>query len=576
MRPRPLAVLATATAMASLVVSSVLPAATAGPIEDRKQRPPLMLRVDVESTSDWAIVEWSGLPERGAVRILGPGPGTTAQPSGPHSINVQFDTSLLLKSSYPLPRGRVTLAQSFAVPGKKSTLRFTLTKGHVGYVQIRLSDARTRKVLAEYRHEGIASNAANSRTFVTPSAVLLGAERSDTLTPAHTCPTNQKDNASVPGIAGSKNPNILVAQDNLWFHGLSDYSAFSDPDDPTTPVNAFQPLLGYYDKSRRSVSEQSIDLAVDNGIDAFSQEWIAPRGEPGSMEADMDDAFLQARNLCRMRWAIFYDLNLRLYWAHRDDYANRPPDFDDPRVRRFFVDDFVHFATKYFPQPQYLRIDQRPVVEIWATWNFRGSIDHLRSAVSAARAAVKELGYDVYIVGDEQAAGPVDRDRVALWDATSSFIPPLMGGTPFAGVDNGTKGLGAAIEFVDSESKNWREQIADVTTYVGNRAVTFQPGFSPQYEDILYGQAIGEPGRTTSLLAMSGEEIRDLALVAHAHADLVGASKRRIIWIGTWNGFPESTNIEPTIASSNPYPGGNYGFEITDILQEVFGSETFD
>ena len=67
----------------------------------------------------------------------------------------------------------------------------------------------------------------------------------------------------------------------------------------------------------------------------------------------------------------------------------------------------------------------------------------------------------------------------------------------------------------------------------------------------------------------------DRVRLARKHADPVGASKRRIIWVGTWNNFPESTSIEPTVESADPYPGGNYGFDITDVLQEVFGSETF-
>ena len=563
-----------ATAITLAVAFPVQPAATAEPRASTSKTQ--VLRLEIETTSDWATVSWSGLQVRGNANLNSRSPGTTVQLGGPSSVNVQFDVARLMQSSYPLPRGRVTITQQFSVPTRASGLRVTVAKGHVGYVEIRIVDGRARTVLAEYRHEGISSSKDNSRTFVTPASVLTGARPSDTLEPAGTCPADSKDNASVPGIAATVNPNILVAQDNLWFHGLSDHSAFSDPRDPTTPVNDFRPLLGFYDKSKRTTSEQSIDLAVDNGIDAFSQEWIAPRGEPGSMEADMDDAFLEARNLCRMRWAIFYDLNLRAHWSYPGDYANRPPDFDDPRIREFFVDDFVHFARKYFAHPQYLEIDGRPVVEIWATWHFQGSYANLRSTVSQAREAVRKLGYDVYIVGDEQATGPVDLDRVALWDATSSFIPPLMGGqSPFAGVDNGDRGLRAAIEFVDVESRKWHEAIAGVTTVGAGRAVTFQPGFAPQYDDIAFGKAVGEPGRTTSLLAMSNDEIRQLAEVAKKHADLVGASQRRIIWVGTWNGYPESTNIEPTIASANPYPGGNYGHDITDILQEIFGSETF-
>lgn len=386
------------------------------------------------------------------------------------------------------------------------------------------------------------------------------------------CREAKADNASVLGrdAASTANKVVVVAQHNLWFHRLRNDSAFVAWDGSGRRTSPYEPWIGFYDMSKRADIERQIALAADNGVDAFSSEWISPLGSPGSLEADLDNAFLKARNLCRIRWAIFYDLNLRMHWMGD---TSGPPNFDDPRVRSTFVKDFVHFATKYFSQPQYLRIDGRPVVEIWATWNFRGSVANIQSAVQAAREAVRRRGFDVYLVGDEQVFGEVDRARVSTWDATTSFIPPLMGGTPFAGQDNGTAGLAAANEFVDRASAAWVSAIEGVNVVGTSTPVNFQPGFSPQYDDTTFRRVNGLEG-PTSLLAMSPQEVSALAQTALRHAQPVGSTGRRIIWVGTWNNYPESTQIEATRPGSR-WPAGNTGTEILDAAEAVFGSEVF-
>jgi hypothetical protein len=387
------------------------------------------------------------------------------------------------------------------------------------------------------------------------------------------CQQAKRDNASVQGKgpASTANKVVVIAQDNLWFHGLSDYSAFVAWDGSGRRTSPYEPWIGFYDLALRKDNERQIALAADNGVDAFSQEWISPRGEPGSLEEPLDEAFLKARNLCRIKWALFYDLHLRMEW--RGDKSGEPPNFDNPEVRRIFVQDFEHFADKYFKQAQYLKIDGRPVVEIWATWNFRGSVANIQSAVLQAREAVRKKGYNVYIVGDEQVAGTIDPARIATWDATSSFIPPMMGGTPFAGQDNGTAGLAKANEFVDQANAAWSAATKGVTVVGSGNPVTFQPGFSPQYDDTQFRRVNNIPG-PTSLLAMGPGDISALAATALRYADPVGQTGRKLIWVGTWNNYPESTQIEAT-KPGTAWPHANTGRAILDAASAVFGKQVF-
>lgn len=386
------------------------------------------------------------------------------------------------------------------------------------------------------------------------------------------CQQAARDNASVIGKTpdSTTNKTVVIAQDNLWFHGLQDNSAFVAWDGSGKRTSPYEPWIGFYDLSLRRDNERQIALAADNGVDAFSQEWISPLGSPGTLEYELDNAFLKARNLCRIKWSIFYDLNLRMDWLGD---KSGPPNFDDPKVRRIVVQDFVHFATKYFRNPYYLKIDGRPVVEIWATWNFRGSVANIQSTILAARAAVRQKGYDVYIVGDEQVYGSIDPQRIATWDATSSFIPPLMGGTPFAGQNNGRAGLAAANSFVDQASAEWSAAIKGITVVGSGNPVTFQPGFTPQYDDTRFRKVNNLPG-STSLLAMGPDDIRALAETALRYADPVGQTGRKIIWVGTWNNYPESTQIEATRPGTT-WPAANTGSQILEVTSSVFGRQVF-
>lgn len=148
-----------------------------------------------------------------------------------------------------------------------------------------------------------------------------------------------------------------------------------------------------------------------------------------------------------------------------------------------------------------------------------------------------------------------------------------MGGTPFAGQDNGTAGLAAANEFVDRATAAWVAGIDGLTVLGTNTPVAFQPGFTPQYDDTMF-RAVNRLEGRTSLLAMGPQDVRALAETALRYAQPIGTTGRKIIWVGTWNNYPESTQLEATKPGST-WPGANTGTSILDTAKSVFGSEVF-
>jgi hypothetical protein len=326
------------------------------------------------------------------------------------------------------------------------------------------------------------------------------------------------------------------------------------------------PLLGEtYRASDPSVVYQQIEWAVEYGVDAFSIEWTTPRGVGccGSMEDTLDDVFLKSPNIHKVRWAIFYDFILRLDQTKELGIdMMQPINFNQPEVYDTFVSDFVHFAKKYFSHPQYLTIDGRPVIYIWATNSYIGD---LAGAMQEARDRVSELGFDVFIVGDEIRTDLFDPDHVSLFDGSSTFTF-LIPGIDWYSLDD----VGEAAAAVDGAFQWWRERLAGLRVAGREELVNFQPAWAPQYDErnIVFERPKYVP-------ATSKDQVVEMAVVARKHAEPVGSSGLRLIWLNTWNNWAETTTVEPTTNLGPKYPAGNYQFDMLEVIREVFGSETY-
>jgi hypothetical protein len=390
----------------------------------------------------------------------------------------------------------------------------------------------------------------------------------NTLTPTSTpVATTTQTSSPTPAPTTIPKPNnyIVIAQLNLWYHGAGCNGGFEDfvncSGRRTTP---FEPALGHtYNSSDPKVIQQQIDWATDYGVDAFSLEWTTPRGigTSGSLEDNIDDAFLKAPNLARIRWCIFYDTVLRMT---QDPAVNANMsngiNFDDPKVYKAFVSDFDHFATKYFAQAQYLKIDGRPVIYIYAAWNFHGNY---AGAIKDARAKALAQGYDVFIVGDALRADRFDRTLASQFDANTTFTF-LIPGLPMYTY------VGQAAVGVDQFFQRWRQQIQGLKVVGRNDTVNFEPAWAPQFDNRLF-----EPTRQIYVPALSRDQVAAMAQVALNNAEPVGSAKQKLIWENTWNNWAEATTIEPTMDQGPKYPAGNYGFDMLEIIRDIFGAQTF-
>ena len=391
-------------------------------------------------------------------------------------------------------------------------------------------------------------------------------------TPAGPSPLSVKLTAAALGPAtptAQLKPNeyITVAQMNLWFHGAGCYGGFEAFDCSGKRNTALIPALGAtYFSDNTEVINQQFAWATAYGVDAFSVEWTTPREIPGSIEPILDDNFLKAPGLAQMRWCLFYDLVLRVDQTPGLEVdLSGGMDFNDPDVYDTFVYDFERFAKKYFGHPQYLKIDGRPVVYIWGTWNAKG---RYLEAFREARQKVAEQGYDVYIVGDIILTTGFSSRLASVYDANTNFL--------FFTPDSptGSKDVGAAAVRLDKILSQWEVRIRGLKVDGRQEEVIVQPGFAPQFDNRLFIEVNHEKSYIY-IPALSKDQVVAMAEVVRKHAHPAGAEGLKLVWLNTWNNWAETTTFEPTIAEGPKYPAGNYQFDMLDVIRELFGVEIY-
>ena len=240
-------------------------------------------------------------------------------------------------------------------------------------------------------------------------------------------------------------------------------------------------------------------------------------------------------------------------------------DFDNPDVYNTFVADFDHFANKYFGQEQYLKIDERPVLYIWGTWNAKGNYS---KAFQEARQRVAERGYDVYIVGDIIRTDHFFPKLASAYDANTNFMF-FTPGTPPNSDD-----VGEAAVKLDEILSEWEKKISGLKVDGRQEDVILQPGFAPQFDNRLAAQVNHEQS-FIYIPAMNKDQVTTMAEVVRKHAHPVGYSGMKLIWLNTWNCWGETTTFEPTTALGPKYPAGNYEFDMLEVTRDVFGPEIF-
>lgn len=312
--------------------------------------------------------------------------------------------------------------------------------------------------------------------------------------------------------------------------------------DKLLPPQSF--WVGDYDSRDPRVAKQHIAWCSRYGVDFLTLDWWPNR--PAQNQA-ISEGFLKASNLADIRFCIFYET-----WSLGFDPKTDTTVFDDASTARF-ERDMCDLADLFFAHPQYLRIEDRPVVFLYLSRTFFGDY---AAALSRTRAALRKRGFNVFFVGDEvfwaviadhpsdqgTPMGTVDPQvgRISQFDAITGYNPYDWG-------QQAHSGYGAESTFVADVQglfRRYREACGEHTAFI--------PGIIPGYND--RGVRAGEDHFV--IPRAWNRDVGEGSFLSESFDRLVFPfldPDLNMVLITSWNEWNEDTAIEPLVASPPTY-----------------------
>jgi hypothetical protein len=278
------------------------------------------------------------------------------------------------------------------------------------------------------------------------------------------------------------------------------------------------PAIGLYSSRSSDTISKHIDQSRQANIDLWAVSWWGPNS---TEDTTFRTSILAHPRRAELQYAVHYESTGRL-----GTFAN--PNFSN------LIPDFRYLANNYFQNPDYLKIDGRPVVFMYVTRAYFNT-QAARDAVANLRATmVSEFGIEPYIVGDD-LFGSVNLQRAQLWDAITDF-------DVYGTVLQGKGSTSAALSQLALVYDNARSAIANVD-------VGFIPTASPGFND--KGVRGGHPAAPRYLVDDPNSDEGDLfkRMLKDVVVPRTDPKADNILMINSFNEWHEDTQIEPTVVA---------------------------
>jgi hypothetical protein len=332
---------------------------------------------------------------------------------------------------------------------------------------------------------------------------------------------------------GGRNPsNILIGAWYFggWWRSPMPAHYFNEGIDWRLKHPEREPVTGWYNDKQEIVDEE-ISLASKNGLDFFCFDWYSDRETPfaGSREHINEplDFFVNSKNKSWMRFALLY--------------------VNEPRFAISSDAEWNSVADKwisYFRDPQYLKIDNRPVIIIISISNMRqafGGAAGARRALTQLRQKAISAGFpNILIGGGLPQPGPKSTWAKNLpadgYDFLTQYNIPirtfLPEPTPYSSV-------------ISYSPQLWRE-------FAATGSVPFIPAVLSGHDSFQE-----KPGNTVRFVDRSpelfGKVLYNAKLAVERNSNLHLANGTRIVIINAWNELGEGGYIIPTMSEGDAY-----------------------
>jgi hypothetical protein len=278
------------------------------------------------------------------------------------------------------------------------------------------------------------------------------------------------------------------------------------------------PVLGAYSNRNSDTIASHIDQSHRGNIDFWALSWWGPQSAENTT---IRTSILNHPRRAELRYAIHYESTGRL-----GAFAN--PNFNN------LIPDFRYLATNYFQDPNYLKIDGRPVVFMYVTRAYFNS-QASRDAVASLRTAIQaEFHVDPFIVGDD-LFGSVNLQRAMLWDAITDFD---VYGTSMQSQGS----TSAALSHLTGVYDGALQSLAPTN-------VAFIPTASPGFNDS--GVRTGHPAAPRYMEDDPNSKEGDVfaRMLNEVVVPRTDPRADDILMINSFNEWHEDTQIEPTIVA---------------------------
>lgn len=317
------------------------------------------------------------------------------------------------------------------------------------------------------------------------------------------------------------------------------------------------PMLGHYSSRDPVVIRQHLKWMEACGIDFTVMSWW---GNNSREDITLRDHILGELDSSSVKFSIYYESALLGI-----DQGQIPIDESD---EAYLVADFNYIADTYFEHPNYLRVNDKPVIFIYLSGIYSGDF---KEAFTRVRSEISARGFEVFLVGDEVGWGETSVSHMEFLDAVSPYIV-----------------LPRQIQ--EGEYPGNRSFFADLSVQAGEWEMAagpsgkfIIPGVIPGFNNrIVSADGFAVPRQTgegESGTSMLEEYIR--VMLPFVDPEL------KMIMITSWNEWHEDTQVEPTVVtpptSQDVSAGGDYytwnytyegyGFQNLEVIRKWLAGE---
>jgi glycoprotein endo-alpha-1,2-mannosidase len=278
-----------------------------------------------------------------------------------------------------------------------------------------------------------------------------------------------------------------------------------------------QPAEGFYSSRDQATIDSQIAQSHRGNIGFWAMSWWGPNS---AEDQTIRNSIFTDPRAGELKYAVNYESTGRLGDPNNPSFGNLTPDFQ-------------FLAQNYFTNPNYLRINNRPVVFLYVTRAYFNT-PAARTAVANLRQTMEsQFHFNPYLVGDDVFPGDNDTQRAALWDAITDF-------DVYGSALQGNGSTRAAVNVLAN-------QYAAARQTAHSLRIGFIPTASPGFNDTAVRSGHHPAPRYLTDVPNSPEGSLFSSILSTAALPNLDPAADNILMINSFNEWHEDTQIEATL-----------------------------